>query len=700
MNSFMTNSKPLWTPSTELVESAKITEYLSWLKQHKGLIFDDYEALWQWSVTQIEDFWESIWQYGGIISHSPYNQVLNQRTMPGAKWFTGATLNAAEHALAFASNPDSANTPAIISESEIRPRIEISWRALAEKTGSLAACLKELGVAAGDRVAAFMPNIPETSIAHLAAISRGAIWSVAAPDMGSAGIVDRFVQIQPKILFAVDGYRYGGKDFDRRTTIIEMLKHLPSVEAVIFLPYLQESEKLDINGIDNRELRVVNFNDALAQLQPPVFTAVPFDHPVQIVYSSGTTGMPKPIVHDHGGGIIQNIKFMKLHLDLRPGDRFFWFSSTAWIMWNVLVSTLNRGVTVLMFDGNPGYPDLGVTWRFAERERATFFGTSPAFISLCKNSGINPQKEFDLSALRTVGCTGSPLSEDGYRWVYECISPTVMLNCISGGTDPGACFLNSCPIVPIYAGEMACRELGVATFSYDEAGNELSSEVGELVMTKPIPCMPQGFWGDDDGTRYFESYFATYPGVWRHGDWLQLVPRKGATAGIIFGRSDATINRHGIRMGTSEFYRVVEELRDVVDSLVVDLEYLGREPYLALFVVLREPSNLPTPSGDNAGQASVTNNVSHTSTGLEAPLRSEIMQVIRAKLSARHTPNEIFVIPEVPYTISGKKMEVPVKKILLGKSIDKSANPASMRNPQSLDWFAAFANSRNALLES
>lgn len=670
----MNTASPLWRPSPERIERARITDYRRWLAEHHGLRFADYETLWQWSVDELEAFWATLWDYFQVRGHTPWRQVLDRRVMPGAKWFEGATLNYAEHCLAAAEKPDADTRLAVISRSETRPRSEMSWSTLAGQVGAVQACLESLGVVRGDRVVSYMPNIPEALVAVLATTSLGAIWSSCSPDMGPLSVLDRFRQISPRVLFAVDGYRYNGKAIDRREVVRELIAQLPSLEAVVFVPYLDPGADLSLDGgAAGRAVRVVPMAQVLAQPSTPRFEAVPFDHPLWIVYSSGTTGMPKPIVHSHGGTVLENFKGTGLHLDVGPDDRFFWFSSTGWIMWNLLVSTSAMGCTLLQFDGNPGYPDLDTLWHFAAEERATFFGTSPAFLGLCMKAGMRPRERFDLSALRTVGSTGSPLTAEGYRWVYDNVHPDIMLASISGGTDPGAAFVGACPILPVYAGEMQCRGLGVATYAYDDDGQAVVGQVGELVCAQPIPSMPLYFWGDHDGRRYFDSYFDVYPGVWRHGDWIQLNARPESVTSVIYGRSDSTINRHGIRMGTSELYRVVEEFPEVADSLVVDLEYLGRESFMALFVVLREPA-------------------------AEVPeaLKQRLLQAIRTQLSARHVPNDVFAISDVPRTISGKKLEVPVKKILLGQPVEKSVNRDSMANPASIDWFVAFARARNA----
>jgi acetoacetyl-CoA synthetase len=679
MDATPVSPEPIWRPSAERIAAATLTRYLDALRRERGLEFADYESLWSWSTTELEAFWTSIWSFCGMRSFAPYREVLGRRTMPGAKWFEGATVNYADQMLWRAAEPGWAERPAVVFSSELAERRELSWGALAAQAGALAATLERLGVGLGDRAVSYMPNIPEAIVAVLASTSRGAIWSSCAPDMGAAGVLDRFRQIEPALLFAVDGYRYGGKDFDRLDTVRELVAQLPSVKAVILVPYLDPhaslGEVIELparDGAPARRVPVVAWSQALARparLEP---APVPFDHPLWIVYSSGTTGMPKPIVHGHGGTILEYLKAMRLHSDLGPDDRFFWFTSTNWIMWNMTASALLAGSTVLLYDGNPGWPDLGTLWRFAERERATYFGLSPAFVQLNVKNGMSPRERFDLSSLRTVGSTGSPLTEDGYRWIYAHVHPDVLLASISGGTDPNTAFLGTCPTAPIYPGEMQARGLGAAIHAYDDAGRPVYGEVGELVCAQPMPSMPLYFWGDADGRRYFESYFDVYPGVWRHGDWLKLIRRPETTTGVIYGRSDSTINRHGIRMGTSELYRVVEAFDEVADSLVIDLEYLGRESFMALFVVPRAPH------------------------ALTEALERRLLEAIRTQLSARHVPNAVFGIPEVPRTISGKKLEVPVKKILLGQPPEKACNRSAMSNPQSIDWFVAFAATRAA----
>jgi acetoacetyl-CoA synthetase len=691
----------LWRPGPDRIARAGITRYLGWLEANRGLRFDGYEALWRWSVSKPEAFWQSIRDFSGVRFHSPASAVLTKAKMPGADWFPGATLNYAEHALLAATRPDADRRSAIVAVSELHPRTVISWARLNGEVGAMIETLRSAGVGCGDRCVAYLPNIPQASVAALATIGLGAIWSSTSPEMGAVSVLDRFRQIEPKVLFAVDGYRYGGRDFDRREVVRELVARLPSVETVVFVPYLDSGADLRLAGIRDdsgaaQEVRIIRYQDAIAEPAPPRFTPVPFSHPLWIVYSSGTTGMPKPIVHGHGGTVLEAMKSAALHLDIGPDDRFLWFTSTNWIMWNFCLSALMSGATTVQYDGHPAHPDPGLLWELAERERLSFIGISPAFIGLCMKAGLSPGKRYDLSSLRTVGCTGSPLTADAYRWVYSEVGSDLLLASIAGGTDPNTAFLSACPILPVRAGEMQCRGLGAAVEAWSDEGKPLMGEVGELVCKVPMPSMPLFFWGDADGSRYFGSYFDTFPGppnVWRHGDWLQLNERPEAVGGVIYGRSDSTINRHGIRMGTSELYRVVEEFDEIADSLVIDLEYLGRDSFLALFVVLREPGSAaagpgskgsaPDPAAAVAGQ-----------TGVPDALREQILAALRKRLSARHLPNEIYAIPEVPRTLSGKKLEVPVRKILLGQPAERSVNRDSMANPGSIDWFAGFAAAR------
>jgi acetoacetyl-CoA synthetase len=541
---------------------------------------------------------------------------------------------------------------------------QVSWRELQRQITAVAHALRVLGVQPGDRVASYLPNVPEAVVAFYACASIGAIWSSCSPDMGTASVLDRFRQIEPKVLIAADGYRYGGKDFNRLPVIETMRASLPTLQQVVLLPYLDPRAALPGAMPWSALVR-----HPAAHAQPARFEQVSFDHPLWILYSSGTTGMPKPIVHGHGGTLLESLKSQALHLDLGPEDRFLWFSTTGWVMWNVQVTGLLVGATICIYDGNPGHPDLGVLWKFAERAALSFFGAGAAYYASCMKTGIEPAKIADLRRLRAVGSTGSPLPTEAYQWVYRHVGHDLLLAAISGGTDVAAAFVGACPILPLYAGEMQCRYLGVAAYAMDENGNKLDNAIGELVVTEPMPTMPLYFWNDPGGERYRESYFELYPGLWRHGDWIRMTQYGGA---IIYGRSDTTINRHGIRMGTSELYRVIEGFPEILDGLVVDLEYLGRESYMPLFVVLRPGATLCD------------------------SLKQRIAESIRTLLSARHVPNEIFAAPEIPRTLTGKKMELPIKKLLLGIPLEKVANPDAMSNPGSLAYFVEFARRRHS----
>ncbi len=649
----------VWTPSTARIENSGMHDYMRWLAEREGLAFDDFDTLWQWSVDNLEDFWASIWAYFDVQHSAPYTRVLESHAMPGANWFEGARLNLTEQVFRFHHGAD-ADKPAILSRSELRGLQELSWGEFRRQVASCAQALKQMGVAPGDRVVAYMPNIPETIVAFYACASIGAIWSSCSPDMGTRSVLDRFRQIDPKVMIAVDGYRYGGKDFDRLGVVSQLRESLPTLEHLVLLPYLNEDATL----ADSRRFERLTGDDVAIE-----FEQVPFDHPLWVVYSSGTTGMPKPIVHGHGGALLETLKGHALHMDIGPGERFMWFTTTGWIMWNSQIGGLMVGATVCIYDGNPGYPDLGTLWRFAEETRMTFFGAGAAYFTGCRKAGIEPAKIADVSRLHTVGSTGSPLPEDAYYWIGEQLGSDVLIAAISGGTDIAAAFVGACPIMPVVAGEMQSRGLGIAAYAMDDAGNTLDDQVGELVVTEPMPSMPLFFWNDEGGKRQHESYFDTYPGIWRHGDWIRITSRGGA---VIYGRSDTTINRHGVRMGTSEIYSVVEDFDEIVDSLVVDLEYLGRESWMPLFVVMR------------------------SGVELTQDLIERIKAAIRSTLSPRHAPNEIVAVDEIPRTLTGKKMELPIKKLLLGMPLEKVANADAMSNPRSLDYYIAFAEARNA----
>lgn len=649
----------LWEPSPELRERSNMRRYMDWLADRNGVRFDDYAALWQWSVDHLDEFWASIWEFFEIKATEPYDSVLADRAMPGAQWFTGATLNYAEHIF----RNTTTERPAIIFQSERQPAVEIAWDDLRHDVAALAHALRGMGVGRGDRVVAYVPNIPHAVAAFLACASIGAIWSSCSPDFGSRSVIDRFQQIEPNVLFAVDGYQYGGKQYDRRGIVAEIQAALPTLTHTILIPYLDE--QATTAGLVN----AVRWPDLLRHDLPLTFEPLPFDHPLWVLYSSGTTGLPKPIVQGQGGILLEHLKALSLHNDLGPDDRFFWYTTTGWMMWNYLVGGLLVGATILLYDGSTAYPDLHMLWQFAAQTGMTCFGTSAAYIAACMKAGIAPGRAYDLSKLKSMGSTGSPLPPEGFVWAYEQIKRDLWLQSVSGGTDVCTAFVGGCPLLPVYAGELQCRSLGANVQAWDEAGQPVIDQVGELVITAPMPSMPLFFWNDPDNARYRESYFEMFPGVWRHGDWIKITERGTA---VIYGRSDSTINRQGVRMGTSEFYRVVEAIPDVLDSLVIDLEGLGGESYMPLFVVLRDGETL-----DDA-------------------LTNEIKRRIRVELSPRHVPDAIYPIPAVPRTLSGKKLEVPIKKLFLGVPLEKAANPGSMSNPHTLRYFVEMAQQHRA----
>ena len=651
----------LWTPSEETVQRATLTRYEEWLAERRALRFESYTELWEWSVRDLEGFWSSIWEFCEVRASQPYERVLGRREMPGAEWFPGARLNYTEHAFA-RGRPDDV---AIVHRSESRPDGELTWAQLRAQVARAAAGLRALGVGQGDRVVAYMPNVPETLIAFLATASLGAIWSSAAPEFGARSVIDRFSQIEPKVLFTVDGYRYGGKDFDRLEVAAALEAEMPTVERTVVLPYLDaglSEERGDLEGLRD----AMSWDQLLAFEDDLTFEQVPFDHPLWVLYSSGTTGLPKAIVQGHGGILLEQLKKGHLHLDLHEGDRMFWFTTTGWMMWNFLIGCLLPGATVLLYDGNPGHPDLDVLWDFARDAEMTCFGTSASYVASCMKAGIAPARTHELPHLRSVGSTGSPLSPEGFRWVYDEVKPDVWLFSTSGGTDVCTAFVGGCPTLPVYLGELQCRALGAAVRAFDPDGKELIGEVGELVITEPMPSMPLYFWNDPDGARYRASYFETYPGIWRHGDWIEITDRGTA---VIYGRSDSTINRHGVRMGTSEIYRAVLEVGEVVDALVVDVPRPGAEGWMPLFVVMAEGVTL-----DDA-------------------IKGEIKRRIRDDASPRHVPNEIYEVAEIPRTLSGKVLEIPVKKILMGTRPENAASRDSLANPEALDYFVELARS-------
>jgi acetoacetyl-CoA synthetase len=636
----------LWEPSQDQIDGATLTRYQRFLSDTRGLSFDSYDDLWRWSVDDLEGFWSSICQFFEVRFEVPPERMLGSQEMPGAQWCPGAKVSFAEHV--FRGKEDGA--VAIRHASEVRDPGEWTWGELKLETARIANGLKALGVTEGDRVAAYMPNIPETVAAFLACASIGAIWSSAAPEFGTRSVIDRFAQIAPKVMLAIDGYRYGGKDHDRSAIVRDIAAEIPSLERVVTLGYLKHT----------------GWEEPFTAAAPGglSFAALAFDHPLWVLYSSGTTGLPKPIVHSQGGILVEHLKKLGLHLDAKRGDRVFWFSTTGWMMWNFLVGVLLTEASVVLYDGNPGYPDLNTLWDLAERTGMTCFGTSAAFIAGCMKAGIEPARGRDLSALRSVGSTGSPLSPEGFRWVYDELGSATWLFSTSGGTDVCTAFVGGVPTLPVYLGELQGRALGAAVEAWDPEGNALENEVGELVITRPMPSMPVRFWGDEDGSRYRESYFETYPGVWRHGDWIMITDRGTA---VIYGRSDSTINRGGVRMGTSEIYRAVLAVPEVLDALVVDVAKPGTDGWMPMFVVMREGEELTD------------------------EVIAQIKRRIREDCSPRHVPDEITAIAEVPRTLSGKVLEVPVKRILMGTPVEEAASRESLANPEALDYFVGLS---------
>jgi acetoacetyl-CoA synthetase len=626
-----------------------MVEFRDWLRAERGLDFPDYQRLWEWSTTDLAGFWSAVVSFLSVRFHDTPSAVLGSTDMPGAQWFPGATLNYAEHALL--GGPDDA--VALVFEREDGLSEQVTYGELRSRVAAVRAGLVSLGVGRGDRVVALAPNCPQTLIAFLATASLGAVWSSCSPDFGTRAIADRFTQIEPVVLFAVDGYVYNGRSFDIRSTVTQLRSGIPSLKATVLIDYLSSEASLD---------GAVPWTDLLAHQAPLAFEAVPFDHPLWVLYSSGTTGLPKGIVQGHGGIVVEHLKMLALHCDLGPGDRFFWFTTTGWMMWNFLISGLMVGATVVLFDGSPAHPDLNALWRLAEKHGVTFFGTSAPFIQSCLKQHLQPAASLDLSALRALGSTGAPLSPEGFRWIADEVGSAVQICSVSGGTDLCTAFVGSSPDVPVWLGELSCRCLGAAVSSFDESGQPLVGEVGELVITAPMPSMPVFFWNDPDGVRLREAYFETYPGIWRHGDWIQITERGSA---IIYGRSDSTLNRGGVRMGTSEFYRVVEGFDEVVDSLVIDTSGAATaDGELLCFLVLAPDVELST---------------------VEPRLRTEL----RGALSPRHVPDRFIIVDEIPRTLNGKKCEVPVKKILAGVAPERAVSRDALANPGSLQPFLA-----------
>lgn len=645
----------LWRPTAAAVESSNLTAYIDHLRA-QGVNVAAYPELWRWSVDDLEGFWNSIFDYFGVEYDGERGPALASSEMPGADWFPGVRLNWAERA--FAGKDDEA--VAILHASELRDLGEITWGDLRRQVAAVAAGLRSLGVEQGDRVVAYLPNIAEATIAFLAVASIGAVWSSASPDFGAGSLIDRFAQIEPKVLIAVDGYRYGGKDFDRTPVVRQLQEAMPSVRHTVLLPYLDPAATATSGSAELEN--VLTWADLLARGEGAelTFERVPFDHPLWVLYSSGTTGLPKAIVQGQGGILIEQLKKMHLHLDAKPGDRLFWFTTTGWMMWNFIVSGLLTEAAIVLYDGNPGYPDMGALWDLAEAAGITTFGTSAAYVSACMKAGIEPGAGRDLSRLRAVGSTGSPLAPEGFDWIYEHVGTDTWLFSTSGGTDVCTAFVGGVPTLPVYRGELQARALGCKVEAWDEDGNSVIDQVGELVISEPMPSMPLYLWDDETGERYRESYFEMFPGTWRHGDWIEITERGTA---IIHGRSDSTINRGGIRIGTAEIYRAVLDSDDVLDALVVDLPNEGTESSIELFVVLRDGAEL------------------------DDGLRKTLARAIRERCSPRHVPDQVRQVTAIPRTLSGKVVEVPVKRILSGADPTKVVSRDSLANPDALDYF-------------
>ena len=653
----------LWRPSAEQVADANLTRYLRWLERERGHRFGDYHQLWRWSVTDLAGFWRSIWDYFQVEASTPATTVLGSRTMPGAQWFPGARLNLAQHVL----RRHRAGEDAVVYMSETAPVTGVTWEDLAGQVRTLATRLRELGVGPGDRVVGYLPNVPETMVAMLACASIGAVWAACSPDFGARGALQRFGQLAPSVLFCTDGYRYRGVARDRRDEVRAIVAGLPSLAHVIHVGTLDPSGRTPPvpRALSwQREVR----DGPVVPAERFEFAQVPFNHPLWILFSSGTTGRPKPIMHGHGGILLEHLKLQHLHMDLRPGERVFFFTTTGWMMWNFLACSPLVGAVPVLYDGDPTYPDVDVLWRLAQDSRAAFFGTSPTYVAGMMRGGIVPGERYDLSGLREVMPAGSPVPPQVTGWFYDSVKPDLWVATGSGGTDCCTGFVGGVPTLPVYAGEMQARSLGVAAHAFDGYGHSVVDRIGELVITEPMPSMPVGFWGDETGERYRDAYFRRFPGVWRHGDFFRVNARGGC---FVPGRSDATLNRRGVRIGTAEIYHAVEALDEVTDSLVVNLDLPGGGPFMPLFVVLADGRRL-----DDA-------------------LAARIRARLRRDYTPRHVPDRIIQVPAVPRTLTNKKMEVPVRRILLGAGVDEVADTTAMADPDALEAYVAYARAQH-----
>ncbi|ASQ99107.1 acetoacetate--CoA ligase [Streptomyces sp. 11-1-2] len=656
--------QPLWQPGADRIDRSRLTAFHAWAAERHGApapTKDDpaasYAALHRWSVEELETFWQAVAEWFEVRFTTPYERVLADAAMPGARWFPGATLNYAEHALRAAEDPARADEPALLHVDETNDPRPVSWAELRGQVGAVAAELRRLGVRPGDRVSGYVPNIPQATVALLATAAVGAVWTSCAPDFGARSVLDRFQQVEPVVLFTIDGYRYGGKTHDRTKTVAELRAELPTLRAVVHIPLL---------GTPAPEGALV-WDDVVREPAEPVFEPLPFDHPLWVLYSSGTTGLPKAIVQSQGGILLEHLKQLGLHCDLGPGDRFFWYTSTGWMMWNFLVSGLLVGATVVLYDGSPGHPDTAAQWRVAERTGTTLYGTSAAYVMACRKADVHPGRDFDLSRIKCVATTGSPLPPDGFRWIHDEVAEDMWIASVSGGTDVCSCFAGAVPTLPVYIGELQAPGLGTDLQAWDPQGESVVDEVGELIVARPMPSMPVRFWNDPDGSRYRDSYFEMFPGAWRHGDWITLTSRGTV---VIHGRSDSTLNRQGVRMGSADIYEAVERLPEIRESLVIGVEQPDGGYWMPLFVHLAPGA------------------------ALDEELLSRIKTTIRTQLSPRHVPDEIIEVPGVPHTLTGKRIEVPVKRLLQGTSLDKAVNPGSVDDVELLRYYERLAEEK------